>query len=194
MLRLGIQKAQTSGIQTFSRCTKTVLYRFTRSNTTSATANAYPNANTVTTSPKTRKVTVDRELPDPLKDRYKNMKYAIVYGIGVTISCVVIFNYEKTTSPIINSIFYSLRRNPSVLEQLGENVNYKTSWPWIYGELNTVRGEIDINFAVKGEKNDGILYFKASRPRKADPFTVHHWYLKSGDKQIDLKVFDTLDM
>lgn len=132
-------------------------------------------------------VTVDRELPDPLKDQYKNMKYAIVYGIGIVVSCAIIFNYEKTTSPVLNSVFYILRRNPEVVEKLGEDIGYASSYPWISGELNTVKGDIDINFTVKGEKASGQLYFKASRPDKITPFTVHHWYLKMGDEIINLK-------
>lgn len=143
---------------------------------------------------KANNVTVDRELPDPFKDKYKNLKYALTYGLGVVVSCVIIFNYEKTTSPIINSIFYFLRRNPKVIEALGEDIKYTSSWPWISGELNTVSGDIDINFSVKGEHKDGQLYFKASRPNKATPFHIHHWYLEVGGDRIDLKLFDKLNI
>lgn len=118
------------------------------------------------------------------------MKYAIVYGIGVIVSCAVIFNYEKTTSPILNSVFYILRRNPEVVAKIGEEIGYASSYPWISGELNTVKGDIDINFTVKGEKDSGQLYFKASRPDRITPFTVHHWYLKVGDETINLKTDD----
>lgn len=140
---------------------------------------------------RTRQVTVNRELPDPFKSKYENTKYFVTYGIGVLVSCIVIFNYEKTTSPILNSVFYVLRRDPNVTELLGEDIKYKSSWPWISGELNTVTGDIDINFAVKGDKSSGQLYFKATRHSKQSPFRVLHWYLEmpNGDK-IDLKKSD----
>ncbi|CAH6721599.1 cytochrome c oxidase assembly factor 1 [[Candida] jaroonii] len=142
---------------------------------------------------KGQQISIDRELPDPFKFKKTNRKYFFAYGIGVIVSCVVIFNYEKTTSPILNSVFYFLRRNPSVLDKLGENISYKYSWPWISGELNTVKGEIDISFDIKGDKNAGKLHFKASRSSKLVPFTIHHWFLEVDGQKIDLKENDKID-
>lgn len=144
---------------------------------------------------KKRVVTVNRELPDPFKSKYDNTKYFVTYGIGVLVSCVIIFNYEKTTSPILNSVFYVLRRDAQIERYLGEDIQYKSSWPWISGELNTVTGEIDIHFSVKGDKGAGEVYFKATRPSKSVPFKVHHWYLVTEDgARVDLTHINSIAM
>lgn len=128
-------------------------------------------------------VTVDREFPDPFKAKKQNRRYFLAYGIGVTLACVVIFNYEKTTSPIINSVMYFLRRSENAKQLLGEDIGFKYSWPWIWGTLNTVRGDIDIEFAVQGSQNSGKLKLKASRESKLHPFDIHHWILQINDAQ-----------
>mmetsp|Transcript_3819 Transcript_3819/g.3709 ORF Transcript_3819/g.3709 Transcript_3819/m.3709 type:complete len:189 (-) Transcript_3819:127-693(-) len=128
-------------------------------------------------------VTVDREFPDPFKAKKQNRIYFLTYGLGVTLACIVIFNYEKTTSPIINSVMYFLRRSQNAKQLLGDNINFKQSWPWIWGTLNTVRGDIDIEFSVQGSENSGVLKLKATRESKLHPFYIHHWILQINDAQ-----------
>lgn len=131
-------------------------------------------------------VTLDRELPDPFADKKKNRYYFVVYGIGVVVSCAIIFNYEKTRSPIINSTLYFLRRSSIAKEQLGEGINFASSWPWISGQLNTVQGKIDIEFQVKGSKRSGTLKLKAYRESKLVGFNVDHFILICDDTTYDL--------
>lgn len=126
-------------------------------------------------------ITVDRELPDPFRAQRRNRRYFWAYGLGVTFACVVIFNYEKTMSPIINSVMYFLRRSQEAKQLLGDNINFRYSWPWIWGTLNTARGDVDILFAVKGSKNTGTLKLKATRESKTHPFNIHHWILQIND-------------
>lgn len=134
-------------------------------------------------APQKRPVTVEREFPDPFTAKKRNRKYFLAYGLGVTLACLVVFNYEKTTSPIINSVMYFMRRSQNAKQLLGENIDFKYSWPWIWGTLNTVRGDVDINFAVKGSQNSGTLKLKASRESKIHPFIIHHWTLQINDTQ-----------
>lgn len=141
-----------------------------------------------------KKVTLDRELPDPFADKKKNVKYFWVYAVGVTVSCVVIFNYEKTQSPIINSVLYCLRRSEAAKLTLGPNIGYASSWPWISGDLNTVKGNIDVEFKVKGDNEKAMLKLKANRESKLVPFDVKHLYLEFPDgRQIDLKTDPSFD-
>lgn len=128
-------------------------------------------------------VTLDRELPDPYADKKKNRYYFVAYGIGVIVSLAIIFNYEKTRSPIINSTLYFLRRSSVAKEELGEGINFASSWPWISGELNTVKGRIDIEFQVKGTKQNGTLKLKAERESKQVGFQVDHFVLVCDNKQ-----------
>lgn len=128
-----------------------------------------------------RPVTVDREFPDPFEAKKKNRYYFVAYGIGVTLACVIVFNYEKTRSPVINSVFYCLRRSEASKQALGANIGYTSSWPWISGELNTMQGRVNITFKVKGDKNEGTVKMRATRANKLHPFDVHEWTLTIRD-------------
>ena len=139
-------------------------------------------------------VNVDRELPDPFADKKLNKRYFWVYAVGVTLLCALIFNYEKTRSPIINSVLYCLRRSDVAKAELGPNIGFQSSWPWIWGPLNTVRGDIDVVFGVRGDSGAGKLRLKASRTLKLVPFDVHHFTLETADGTVlDLMKDPTLD-
>lgn len=141
---------------------------------------------TNSTIPK-RQVVVDREFPDPFEAKKKNRYYFVFYGVGVTLACLIVFNYEKTRSPVINSVLYCLRRSDLTRKELGPNINFKSSWPWIWGELNTMQGRVNIEFDIKGDLNEGTLFLKATRKSKMHPFDVHEWKLKiKGGPEIDL--------
>ncbi|KAK6459387.1 Coa1 protein [Scheffersomyces xylosifermentans] len=126
-------------------------------------------------------VSIDRELPDPFVREKQNKRYFVVYAIGVTVACAIIFNYEKTMSPITTSTLYFLRRSDIAKENLGDGIDFKSSWPWISGTLNTVKGDIDISFNIKGDKGDGVLKLKATRESKLHPFDIHHFLLEVKD-------------
>lgn len=131
-------------------------------------------------------VTIDRELPDPFKEKKRNRWYFIAYGIGVVASLAIIFNYEKTRSPITNSILYFLRRLKIARDELGSGIDFTLSWPWISGELNTVKGNIDILFDVKGANGPGTIKLKCNRSLKLVPFDVEHFVLVKDGKLYDL--------
>ncbi|KAL7662528.1 Uncharacterized protein ABC855_g4775 [[Candida] zeylanoides] len=128
-----------------------------------------------------RPVTVERELPDPFAFRKQNYYYFTCYGLGVVLACVFIFNYEKSSSPVITSVLYFLRRSEQALAALGDDINFAHQWPWIWGTLNTVRGDVDISFEVKGSKQSGVLVLKANRDSKSDQFRVRQWELQLND-------------
>lgn len=132
-------------------------------------------------------VSVERELPDPFKKKKQNRRYFWAYAVGTTISCIIIFNYEKTRSPIVNSVLYCLRRSDHAKAALGPNIGFASLWPWISGPLNTVKGNIDITFSVKGDDGVGKLHLHATRTSKLVPFDIHAWTLETSDgKVIDL--------
>lgn len=131
-------------------------------------------------------VTLDREFPDPFVRQKQNRWYFVTYGVGVVIACAIIFNYEKTTSPLITSTFFILRRSQVATELLGPTIGYSLQWPWISGPLNTVQGRVDISFAVKGEKSEGTIYLKAARESKQHPFVFERFALVVDGKEHDL--------
>lgn len=135
-------------------------------------------------------ITVDRELPDPFAKRRTNRRYFVVYAIGITVSCAIIFNYEKSLSPIITSTLYFLRRSQESIDLLGKDIDFSSSWPWISGELNTVKGRIDIKFNVKGSLGTGVVKLNATRESKLHPFDVHLFVLEVDGNDGTKKIVD----
>lgn len=135
-------------------------------------------------------VTVDRELPDPFAKKKTNRRYFVVYAIGMTVACAIIFNYEKTQSPIITSTLYFLRRSQESIDLLGKDIDFSSSWPWISGQLNTVQGKIDIKFNVKGSLGTGVVKLRATRESKLHPFDIHMFSLEVDGKDGSKKVVD----
>lgn len=132
-------------------------------------------------------VSVDTELPDPFVRKRQNHRMMVIYGIGVFLGCAFVFNYEKTSSPIVNSVFYCLRRSEEVKKRLGDNITYSSAYPWISGPLNTVQGNINIKFGVKGDDDSGVMVLRASRTSRLHPFDIHQWTLTtSGGDVVDL--------
>lgn len=138
-------------------------------------------------------VTVDRELPDPFAAKKQNRLYFLAYGLGVFASCAIIFNYEKTRSPIINSVLYCLRRSNTCTELLGANINFRNAWPWIWGTLSTAQGKIDILFDVKGDRSPGTLRLRAARLSRLHPFDIYEWSLEVDGKTVDLLKDETIE-
>jgi len=86
----------------------------------------------------------------------------IFFGI-IFISAAGIFNYQKVNSPIIAATLYSLRTNPTVREELGDEVYFASKWAWVWGSINLVKGRVDVTFGVKGTRKKGTCTFKAKR-------------------------------
>lgn len=76
---------------------------------------------------------------------------------------LAIFNYQKSSSSVVSSTLYALRTNPRARELLGDEIYFANSIPWIWGELNQLHGRIDIEFAVKGKRQGGVMKFKSER-------------------------------
>jgi cytochrome c oxidase assembly factor 1 len=81
----------------------------------------------------------------------------------VTGSALAIFNYQKSSSSVVASTLYSLRVHPTAREILGDEIQFKHHFPIIWGEMNQLHGHIDIQYAVKGTKGDGMMRFKSTR-------------------------------
>lgn len=104
----------------------------------------------------------DRELPPlPNLNRwFKSFPIFVAIMIGSTLA---IFNYEKSTSSIVSATLYALRTSDTGKEALGENIYFRDRFPWIWGKINQLHGNIDIRFAVKGTKGEGMMRFRSIR-------------------------------
>ncbi|CAJ2511797.1 Uu.00g074220.m01.CDS01 [Anthostomella pinea] len=127
----------------------------------------------------------DRELPN-----VKEFSWSRTLPIFLTLialSSVAIFNYQKSSSPVVASTLYALRTNRRAREYLGDEIYFKHQIPWISGELNQMRGRIDVRFAVKGTRAAGVMRFASFRPSARAMFETTEWSLETADGEtIDL--------
>lgn len=86
-----------------------------------------------------------------------------LFLITLAASAAAIFNYQRSSSSVVSSTLYALRVNPQVRELLGDEIQFKAKIPWITGTMDQMHGRIDISYAVKGTKSEGIVYFKSTR-------------------------------
>lgn len=114
---------------------------------------------------KARPLRIDRDLPDPTKDKIKNRAQLGAFAIAICASLAMIFNYEKTQSPIVSNSLYHMRRSQSIREILGDNIDFDGLTPWVFGTLNQVAGKVNISFYIKGSKNvQGVVKLAYCRP------------------------------
>ncbi|KAJ8114820.1 hypothetical protein ONZ43_g4812 [Nemania bipapillata] len=91
------------------------------------------------------------------------------------------------SSPVVASTLYALRTNKKARELLGDEIYFKQQIPWISGEMNQLRGRIDINFAVKGSRSTGVMRFASVRPSARAMFETTEWSLEMPDgTRVDL--------
>ncbi|KAJ1338039.1 cytochrome c oxidase assembly factor 1 [Microdochium nivale] len=129
----------------------------------------------------------DRELPEIPGSRWA--RTLPIFIVLITAASVAIFNYQKSSSPIVGATLYALRTNAKAREYLGDEVYFKHQIPWISGQMNQVHGRINISFAVKGTRNTGTMRFASNRPSARSAFETLEWSLVTSDGH----VIDLLD-
>ncbi len=120
------------------------------------------------------------------------MKWARTVPIFLAVllgSTLAIFNYQKSTSPVVASALYALRTSPKARAYLGDEIYFASKMPWIWGEMNQLHGRIDIRFEVKGDKAQGTMRFRSMRRGRQGLFETAEWSLEmagSEGERIDL--------
>ncbi|KAL0940763.1 cytochrome oxidase assembly [Colletotrichum truncatum] len=129
----------------------------------------------------------DRELPDINQITFRWYRSLPIFAAAIVISSVAIFNYQKSSSPVIASTMYALRTSPKAREVLGDEVYFKHQIPWISGEMNQLHGRIDVSFSVKGTKGEAVMKFTSFRTSHKGLFETTEWSLETPDgRKIDL--------
>lgn len=144
------------------------------------------NAPVLVLKDKSRPLRIDRELPDPTKGKIKQRLQFLGFSVAMVAALTIIFNYEKTESPIVSNTLYHLRRSPATAQLLGENIEFDGLVPWVHGELNQVAGKVNIRFHIKGDKNAGVVRLIADRETPLDEFLIHEWSLTVNEQKLDL--------
>ncbi|KZS99107.1 DUF1783-domain-containing protein [Sistotremastrum niveocremeum HHB9708] len=111
----------------------------------------------------------------------KNLRVLVPSGIALGISWLAFLLYstnnERLSTSIVRQIQSNIKHNVNVTDLVGDNVSLEPAWwmagkPWISGEINMLRGSIDISVPVKGDLSSGTLYFTSVRKRKGTDFTI----------------------
>ncbi|KAI1388712.1 DUF1783-domain-containing protein [Hypoxylon trugodes] len=121
----------------------------------------------------------DRELPNISTFRWSRT-FPIFLAL-IAASSVAIFNYQKLSSPVVASTLYALRTNKKAREYLGDEIYFKHQIPWISGEMNQLRGRINIQFSVRGTRNTAVMRFTSMRPTARGLFETTEWSLERPD-------------
>ncbi|KKK24258.1 hypothetical protein AOCH_001551 [Aspergillus ochraceoroseus] len=101
----------------------------------------------------------DRELPSINNEQRRWIRTLPIFAVVVGAAMLGIFNYQKSSSSVVNSTLYALRTSPKAREILGDQIYFAQKIPWISGEMNQLHGRINISFWVKGTKTqeDGAV-------------------------------------
>lgn len=113
----------------------------------------------------------DRELPS-IASSHRWLRTIPVFLFVMTVSSLAIFNYQKSSSSVVNSTLYALRTNPQAREILGDEIYFANKIPWIWGELNQLHGRIDIQFWVKGTRQKALMRFNSERKTRMGNVSV----------------------
>ncbi|WYZ37480.1 hypothetical protein EsH8_II_000986 [Colletotrichum jinshuiense] len=134
----------------------------------------------------------DRELPDLNQITFRWSRSLPIFAAVIAACSLAIFNYQKSSSPVIASTLYALRTSPQAREILGDEIYFKHQIPWISGEMNQLHGRINIGFSVKGTKGEAMMKFASYRTSHKGLFETTEWSLETPDgRRVDL--LDTTD-
>lgn len=140
-----------------------------------------------------RKMTVDTELPNPLREKRINRMVFLGFSALMSVTLFGIFNYEKTSSPVMNATMYFLRRSELARSRLGKEISFAGLFPWIHGELNTMIGNVDIRVSVLGSKLQGEMLLKLNRDSRHNEFKIEKWDLIVDGETVDLLGDESID-
>ncbi|GAB0137245.1 hypothetical protein EsDP_00005519 [Epichloe bromicola] len=123
----------------------------------------------------------DRQLPEISQVGFRWGRTLPVFVAIVTVCSVAIFNYQKASSPIVSSTLYALRTDGRARAMLGDDIYFRRRIPWIRGQMNQMRGRVDIRFAVGGTRGWATMRFASHRPSARSLFETTEWSLTTED-------------
>lgn len=108
----------------------------------------------------------DRALPTVNSSSLRWKLSIPLFGLIIAGATAAIFNYQKQSSPVVESTMYALRTHPSAREALGGEIYFASKIPWIQGSIDQLHGRIDISYGVKGKAGKGTMRFRSERRKR----------------------------
>ncbi|KAI8324642.1 DUF1783-domain-containing protein [Martensiomyces pterosporus] len=107
---------------------------------------------------------IERDLPGP-KSRKKEVGIfiavaAVTWGLG----SIIAFNYQRMTSTPVTAALFTARHSSEIREAFGSQLNFTSAFPWISGDISHLKGFVDVEFDVVGDK--GIVGHLVLRSRR----------------------------
>ncbi|WFD33834.1 cytochrome oxidase assembly protein 1 [Malassezia cuniculi] len=84
-------------------------------------------------------------------------------------------NRERLNSSVMRMVKTRVKESPQVHALVGEPVNLERGVigdPWINGEVNPLKGKVDISFRIVGPLGAATTYFTSVRPQPQAQFEV----------------------
>ncbi|KAI9298640.1 DUF1783-domain-containing protein [Neoconidiobolus thromboides FSU 785] len=94
-------------------------------------------------------IAIQRELPQIKNTR--NQTIAIILG-GIALWATALslaFNYQKKNTSIVKATLFAVKYNENTKQLLGEDIQF-VDYPWISGDINHMKGNVDFSYWVKG--------------------------------------------
>ncbi|KAF9930811.1 hypothetical protein FBU30_011260 [Linnemannia zychae] len=96
--------------------------------------------------------------------------YILVGIVGVAFwagSVAVAANHQRQGTSIVRGTLFNVKFDTKAQELLGDNIDFvNPKWPWISGTVAHLKGRVDIEFQVRGDRAEGRVHFVAVRPAK----------------------------
>ncbi|KAG5437948.1 hypothetical protein PCANB_000294 [Pneumocystis canis] len=127
----------------------------------------------------------------PIKSSKKKILIYALAGISVWVLVLELsFNHQRSVSPIVSHLIYELKHNSAVQKYLGENIDFIGRWPWISGEINYLKGCIDLSFRICGSQDKATVKFKSIRRKRNSEWVVVEWGICPDKNHQEISLLD----
>ncbi|KAJ2617605.1 cytochrome oxidase assembly protein 1 [Coemansia sp. RSA 1365] len=110
---------------------------------------------------------IERELPVPKSRKREFGIFVAVAAVTWGLGTVIAFNYQRMTSTPVTAALFTARHNEGVCKAFGKHLNFASAFPWISGDISHLKGFVDVEFDVIGDKDVvGHLVLKSRRVGK----------------------------
>ncbi|PVU94492.1 hypothetical protein BB559_002991 [Furculomyces boomerangus] len=134
---------------------------------------------------------VERKLEEPKSKKKQFLVFLVVAGLTWGIGMNYAFNYSKMSSSSVTAALFIARHSDEVREILGANLDCPSLFTKINGQVNNVKGMIDVDFNVIGSNNElATLRLKCHRSNnELNTWATDEFYIETKEgKRIYLQM------